>query len=68
MKVARLTDKGSGASDADHSADEIALRLFSAFSQIADPDRRAEVFALAEMHASKSPKYAELLLRLQTKH
>jgi hypothetical protein len=68
MKVARLTTETSAAWDAAQTADEEALRLFSAFSRIADPERRAEVIALAELHASKSPRYAELLLRLQTKH
>lgn len=49
------------------SAEE-ALRLTSAFLQITDPDKVAEVLALAERHASKSPKLARALQKLKTRH
>jgi len=47
---------------------EEALRLTSAFLRITDPDKIAEVLALAERHASKSPKLARALQKLKTKH
>jgi len=51
----------------DPTAEE-ALRLTSAFLRITDPDKIAEVLALAERHASKSPKLARALQKLKTKH
>lgn len=49
------------------SADE-ALQLVEAFNLIMDPELQAEVLALAEMHASRNPKFVEALLRLKVKH
>ena len=47
---------------------EEALRLTSAFLRITDPVKVAEVLALAERHASKSPKLARALQKLKTRH
>jgi len=48
------------------SAEEV-IRLMEAFS-VADPKTKAEIVAVAEQYASKSPKFAAELLKLKTKH
>lgn len=48
------------------SAEEV-IRLLEAFS-VADPKTKAEIVAVAEQYASKSPSFAAELLKLKTKH
>jgi len=69
MKILQPIDDDSAlaASPTEPSADE-ALRLLRAFANIADPETQAEVLALAELHASKSPLFAAALQRLKTRH
>jgi hypothetical protein len=47
---------------------EETLRLLRAFHRINDPMKQAKLIELLELHASKSPRFAEMLRKLQTKH
>jgi hypothetical protein len=69
MKALQPIDDDSefAAGPTEPSADE-ALRLLRAFASIADPETQAEVLALAERYASKSPQFAAALQRLKTRH
>lgn len=51
---------------AEPTAEETNL-LVRAFFGITDPDRQAEIIALAERHASASPRYAKLLAKRATR-
>ena len=57
-----------GVADNSEPTAEETLRLVTAMNSIVDPDKRDEILALAERMAGASPRFAELLLRMSSKH
>ena len=52
----------------NEASPEELLQLVQAFNRIFDPEMQAEVIALAELHASRNPKFAEVLLKRKLEH
>lgn len=48
--------------------DDEAVRFLTAFSRIADPDKQAEILALAVRYAGDSARYDALMERRKTRH
>jgi hypothetical protein len=68
MKIAPPTDQEPASKADTGPTDEEAIRFFTAFSRIIDPDQQAEILALAIRYAGGSLAYDALVQRMKTRH
>jgi hypothetical protein len=59
---------GHGRAGPTEPSPKETLRVVEVFNRIFDPEMRAELIALAELYASSNPKFAEALVKRQSRH